>query len=118
MLYQLSYLAGLEYARGTRAGTQFTRKAEYNTHFRLGTFVVKESSHVMPARIERFAFPPVATEQPRARRRFSPTLALGCGALTAVVAVMLKRARQPSMGRMSDEWLFSQQREFNRPDSY
>ena len=42
---------------------------------------------------------------------------LGCAALVSVVALIRRLTREPSLPRMSERWLLSQQREFNR-DQY
>jgi hypothetical protein len=39
---------------------------------------------------------------------------LGCAALVSVVALIRRLTREPSLPRMSDQWLLSHQREFDR----
>ena len=41
---------------------------------------------------------------------------LGWALLTALVATIRRRALKPTMARMSDQWLHSHGKEFNRPD--
>jgi len=63
----------------------------------------------MPARVESFPVPhrPV-------RRILGPVL--GWAFLAAVVALIHRYTRQPSLPRMSDQWLLSHQADFNRGD--
>jgi hypothetical protein len=64
----------------------------------------------MPARVEGFPLPhrPV-------RRIIKPML--GWAVVAAVLALIHRYARQPSLPRMSDQWLLSHQADFNR-DNY
>jgi hypothetical protein len=64
----------------------------------------------MPAHVERLPLQPAAS-----RSVLKPLL--GWAALVAVVALVRRFTREPSLPRMSDQWLDSHQREFNR-DQY
>jgi hypothetical protein len=61
----------------------------------------------MPARVESFPLPhrPV-------RRILKPVL--GWAFVATLLAVIQRMTRQPSLPRMSEQWLLSHQREFNR----
>jgi hypothetical protein len=61
----------------------------------------------MPAHVQSFPLPhrPV-------RRILKPVL--GWALVATVLAVIRRVTRQPSLPRMSDQWLLSHQREFNR----
>ena len=61
----------------------------------------------MPARVERF---PIRQETSGGVLR--PLL--GCAALVAVVALIRRYTREPSLPRMSEQWLVSHQSVFNR----
>jgi len=63
----------------------------------------------MPARVEQFPLP-----QRDAGNLWKPLL--GWAAVAATLAVIRRLAREPSLPRMSDEWLASQQSEFNRDE--
>jgi len=41
---------------------------------------------------------------------------LGCAAVAALLALIHRYTRQPSLPRMSDQWLLSHQADFNRHD--
>ena len=61
----------------------------------------------MPARVERFPLP----------QRASGSLLkplLGWALLAGAIAVIRRLTREPSLPRMSEHWLHSHQREFNR----
>ena len=64
----------------------------------------------MPARVENFPL----VHRP-VRHILRPVL--GWAMFATLVAVLRRYTRQPNLPRMSDEWLFSHQSEFNR-DSY
>ena len=64
----------------------------------------------MPARVEQF---PIRQETSIGVLR--PLL--GCAALVAVVALIRRYTREPSLPRMSEQWLLSHQSEFNREQS-
>ena len=61
----------------------------------------------MPARTERLPFQS-STE------RGVPQALLGWGALPTIVAWIWRVTHEPSLPRMSEEWLTSHQNEFNR----
>ena len=64
----------------------------------------------MPARIEQFPL----------RRDTSVGVLkplLGCAALVAIVALVRRYTREPSLPRMSEHWLVGHQSEFNRDQS-
>ena len=63
----------------------------------------------MPARVEGFPVPhrPV-------RQILKPVL--GWAFVAAVLAVVRRYTRQPSLPRMSEQWLHSHQADFNRHD--
>jgi hypothetical protein len=61
----------------------------------------------MPARVEQF---PIRQETSIGVLR--PLL--GCAALVAVVALIRRYTREPSLPRMSEQWLVSHQSVFNR----
>jgi hypothetical protein len=61
----------------------------------------------MPARAERFPF------QSSTGHAVLQAL-LGWAALPTIVAWIRRVTREPSLPRMSEEWLLSHQREFNR----
>ncbi len=61
----------------------------------------------MPAHIEIFPLP----HRPN-RRILKP--ALGWALVAALLALVKRATREPSLPRMSDQWLLSHQREFNR----
>ena len=42
--------------------------------------------------------------------------ALGWAFVTTLIAMIRRRATEPSLPRMSPQWLHSHYREFNRPD--
>jgi hypothetical protein len=83
-----------------------SRKTEYNTRLFAGT-LVETVPVVMPARVEGFPFPhrPV-------RRMLKPIL--GWALVATVVAVIRRYTREPSLPRMSDQWLRSHQADFHR----
>jgi hypothetical protein len=64
----------------------------------------------MPARVEQF---------PLRRDTSAGVLKplLGCAALVAIVAVIRRYTREPSLPRMSEHWLVSHQSVFNRDQS-
>jgi len=64
----------------------------------------------MPARVESLPIPP----RP-ARKLLKPVL--GWALFAGVVAVIYRYARQPSLPRMSDQWLLSHQADFNRDEN-
>jgi len=64
----------------------------------------------MPARVEQFPL----------RRDTSVGVLkplLGCAAAVAIVALIRRYTREPSLPRMSEQWLLSHQSEFNREQS-
>ena len=66
----------------------------------------------MPARVERFPF-----QEGTAGRVLKPLL--GWAVLAAILALVRRLAREPSLPRMSEQWLLSHQREFNQdPDNF
>jgi len=64
----------------------------------------------MPARVEEFPLPHRSTW-----RAFGPFL--GWAFLATLFALIWRAARQPSLPKMSDEWLLSRQQDFARDDS-
>jgi hypothetical protein len=63
----------------------------------------------MSARVEGLSFP----HHPL-RRLFGP--ALGLAVVATLLAKLRQRALKPSMPRMSEQWLLSHAKEFNRLD--
>jgi hypothetical protein len=64
----------------------------------------------MPARVEQFPLrrdTPVGVLKPL----------LGCAALIAIAALIRRYTREPSLPRMSEQWLVSHQSVFNRDQS-
>ena len=61
----------------------------------------------MPARVEQFPL-----RQNTSVGVLKPLL--GCAALVAVVALIRRYTREPSLPRMSEQWLVSHQSVFNR----
>jgi hypothetical protein len=61
----------------------------------------------MPARAERLAFQP-STEHS------APQALLGWAGMPTIVAWIRRVTREPSLPRMSEQWLLSHQSEFNR----
>jgi hypothetical protein len=64
----------------------------------------------MPARVEQFPL----------RRDTSVGVVkplLGCAALVAIVTLIRRYTREPSLPRMSEQWVLSHQSEFNRDKS-
>ena len=64
----------------------------------------------MPARVEPFPL----------RRQTSVGVLkplLGCAAVVAIAALIRRYTREPSLPRMSEQWLLSHQSEFNREQS-
>jgi len=64
----------------------------------------------MPARVEQFPL----------RRDTSVGVLkplLGCAAVIAIAALIRRYTREPSLPRMSEQWLLSHQSEFNRDQS-
>jgi hypothetical protein len=64
----------------------------------------------MPARVEQFPI----------RRETSVGVLkplLGCAAVVAIVALIRRYTREPSLPRMSEQWLVSHQSVFNRDQS-
>ena len=61
----------------------------------------------MPARVEGFTFP-----HGSGRRILSPVL--GWAFVAALLAVIRRVTRQPSLPRMSEQWLLSHQADFHR----
>jgi len=64
----------------------------------------------MPARVETFPLP-----HGSGRRNFNPVL--GWALVLALLAIIRRLTRQPSLPRMSDQWLLSHQADFHR-DQY
>ena len=64
----------------------------------------------MPARVEQFPL-----RQNTSVGVLKPLL--GCAALVAVVALIRRYTREPSLPRMSEQWLVSHQSVFNRDQS-
>jgi hypothetical protein len=62
---------------------------------------------MMPARVEQFPL-----RQQTSVGVLKPLL--GCAALVAIVALVRRYTREPSLPRMSEHWLLSQQSAFNR----
>jgi hypothetical protein len=65
----------------------------------------------MPARVEQFPI----RQEPTSVGVLKPLL--GCAAVVAVVALIRRYTREPSLPRMSEHWLASHQRVFNRDQS-
>jgi len=63
----------------------------------------------MPARAERLPFQS-STE------RSGPQASLGWAPLPTIIAWIRRVTREPSLPRMSEEWLLSHQSKFNRDD--
>ncbi len=63
----------------------------------------------MAARVETFPLP-----HRSGRRLFKPVLVWAF--VAALAAIVRRAARQPSLPRMSDQWLLSHQRDFDRND--
>jgi len=61
----------------------------------------------MPARVERFPFPQ------RPDRQFIKPV-LGWAFVAAVLALIRRYTHQPSLPRMSGQWMLSHQSDFNR----
>jgi hypothetical protein len=61
----------------------------------------------MPARVERFPLPPRS-----AGSLWKPLLSWA--AVAAALAVIRRLTREPSLPRMSEQWLASHQHQFNR----
>jgi hypothetical protein len=61
----------------------------------------------MPARVERFPL-----RRDTSVGVFKPLL--GCAVVVAIVALIRRYTREPSLPRMSEQWLASRQSEFNR----
>ena len=64
----------------------------------------------MPARVEQFPLRRHASVGV-----FKPLL--GCAAVVAIAALIRRYTREPSLPRMSEQWLHSHQSEFNRDQS-
>jgi|RhiMetdeSRZDD1v2_1073273.scaffolds.fasta_scaffold126056_4 hypothetical protein len=64
----------------------------------------------MPARVEQFPL-----RQNTSVGVLKPLL--GCAALVAVVALIRRYTREPSLPRMSEQWLVGHQSVFNRDQS-
>jgi len=65
----------------------------------------------MPARVERFPLP----HQTDRHMMLGPVL--GWALVAALLAIIRRLARQPSLPRMSEQWLLSRQADFHR-DQY
>jgi hypothetical protein len=65
----------------------------------------------MPARVERFTLP----HQTARHTMLAPVL--GWAFVVTLLAVIRRLARQPSLPRMSEQWLLSRQADFHR-DQY
>ena len=63
----------------------------------------------MPARVESFPLP----HRP-SRRSLKPVL--GWAFVAALLAVLRRVTRQPSLPKMSEQWLLSHQHEFSRDE--
>ena len=61
----------------------------------------------MPARVERFPLP-----HETGRQLFRPIL--GWAFVAALLAIVRRVARQPSLPKMSEQWLLSRQADFDR----
>lgn len=61
----------------------------------------------MPARVESFPLP-----HQSGGRSLGPVL--GWAFVAALIAIIRRLARQPSLPRMSDQWLLSHQADFHR----
>ena len=64
----------------------------------------------MPARVEQFPL-----RQETSAGVLKPLL--GCAALVAMVALIRRYTREPSLPRMSEQWLLGHQSAFNRDQS-
>ena len=64
----------------------------------------------MPARVEQFPL-----HRDTSVGVFKPLL--GCAVAVAIVALIRRYTREPSLPRMSEHWLLSHQSEFNRDQS-
>jgi len=64
----------------------------------------------MPARVEKFPL-----RRDTSVGVFKPLL--GCAAVIAIAAIIRRYTREPSLPRMSEQWLLSHQSEFNRDQS-
>jgi len=64
----------------------------------------------MPARVEQFPL-----HRDTSVGVFKPLL--GCAAVIAIAAIIRRYTREPSLPRMSEQWLLSHQSEFNRDQS-
>ncbi len=64
----------------------------------------------MPARVEQFPL-----RRDTSAGALKPLL--GCAALVAIVALIRRYTREPSLPRMSEQWMVSHQSVFNRDQS-
>jgi hypothetical protein len=76
---------------------------------------LKPVSSTMAAHVERIPFPhrPIDPHPPL-RRFLAP--ALGSALLAALIGLIRRATQQPSLPRMSEQWLASQQQDFYRLD--
>ena len=93
-----------------RATERVLQKTEYNTQLFAGT-LVEMDTRVMPARVEGFTLPHGSG------RGILDHPVLGWALVATLIALIRRVARQPSLPRMSDQWLLSHQADFHR-DQY
>ena len=110
VLYQLSYLAYRNCRVDRRADAGLWQKTEYNTQVFAGTLVETATREVMPAHVDSFPL-----HHRDVRRLLKPML--GWAFLATILTIIRRLTHEPSLPRMSEQWLLSHQMDFSR-DSY